>query len=165
MNTLVCENSSDQARELLTETQHLYENIGNVVDVGNSIISAILNEYKNRAKKENIAFSFSVSVPAQLNISAVDCYIILGNTLDNAIEGALSREEADRKIHLQLRQHQGTLFYKLENSCTQSHATRKRDRNHGYGLQNVNKCIDKYEGEMITFYADGTYTFTARITC
>lgn len=165
MNTLVCENSSDQARELLTETQHLYENIGNVVDVGNSIISAILNEYKNRAKKENIAFSFSVSVPAQLNISAVDCYIILGNTLDNAIEGALSREEADRKIHLQLRQHQGTLFYKLENSCTQSHATRKRDRNHGYGLQNVNKCIDKHEGEMITFYADGTYTFTARITC
>lgn len=165
MNALVCENSSDQASELLAETQSLYENIGNVVDVGNSIISAILNEYKNRAERENIAFSFSVSVPSQLNISAVDCYIILGNTLDNAIEGALSATEGDRKIFMQLRQHQGTLFYKLENTCTESHTTRKRSKNHGYGLQNVSKCIDKHLGEMVTSYKDGKFIFTSRITC
>lgn len=139
MNALICENSSEQASELLAETQRLYENIGNVVDVGNSIISAILNEYKNRAEREKIAFSFSVSIPSQLHISAVDCYIILGNTLDNAIEGALSAAEGERKIYLQLRQHHGTLFYKLENTCTESHTTRKRSKNHGYGLQNVSK--------------------------
>lgn len=165
MNTLLCENSSDQANELLAETQSLYENIGNVVDVGNSIISAILNEYKNRAEKESIAFSFSVSVPSQLHISAVDCYIILGNTLDNAIDGALSSTNSERKIYLQLRQHQGTLFYKLENTCAESHTTRKRSKNHGYGLQNVRKCIDKHSGEMITSYEDGKFIFTSRITC
>lgn len=165
MNTLISENSSKQANELLAETQSLYENIGNVVDVGNSIISAILNEYKNRAEKENIVFSFSVSVPSQLNISAVDCYIILGNTLDNAIEGALSVAEGERKVSLQLRQHQGTLFYKLENTCTQSHTTRKRSKNHGYGLQNVSKCIDKHLGEMVTSYENGKFVFTSRITC
>ena len=165
MNTLVCENSSEQASELLAETQRLYENIGNVVDVGNSVISAILNEYKNRAEREKIAFSFSVSIPSQLYISAVDCYIILGNTLDNAIEGALSAAEGDRKIYLQLRQHQGTLFYKLENTCTDSHTTRKRSKNHGYGLQNVSKCIDKHSGEMVTSYEDGKFIFTSRITC
>lgn len=165
MNTLVCENSSEQASELLAETQRLYENIGNVVDVGNSVISAILNEYKNRAEREKIAFSFSVSIPSQLYISAVDCYIILGNTLDNAIEGALSAAEGDRKIYLQLRQHQGTLFYKLENTCTESHTTRKRSKNHGYGLQNVSKCIDKHSGEMVTSYEDGKFIFTSRITC
>ena len=165
MNTLVCENSSEQASELLAETQRLYENIGNVVDVGNSVISAILNEYKNRAEREKIAFSFSVSIPSQLYISAVDCYIILGNTLDNAIEGALSAAEGDRKIYLQLRQHQGTLFYKLENTCTESHTTRKRSKNHGYGLQNVSKCIGKHSGEMVTSYEDGKFIFTSRITC
>lgn len=165
MNALICENSSEQASELLAETQRLYENIGNVVDVGNSIISAILNEYKNRAEREKIAFSFSVSIPSQLHISAVDCYIILGNTLDNAIEGALSAEEGERKIYLQLRQHHGTLFYKLENTCTESHTTRKRSKNHGYGLQNVSKCIDKHSGEMVTSYEDGKFVFTSRITC
>lgn len=165
MNALICENSSEQASEMLAETQRLYENIGNVVDVGNSVISAILNEYKNRAEREKIAFSFSVSIPSQLHISAVDCYIILGNTLDNAIEGALSAEEGERKIYLQLRQHQGTLFYKLENTCTESHTTRKRSKNHGYGLQNVSKCIDKHSGEMVTSYENGTYIFISRITC
>lgn len=165
MNTLLCECSSDQARDLLAETQNLYDNIENVVDVGNSIISTILNEYKNRAEKEHISFSFSVSVPAQLRVSAVDCYIILGNTLDNAIEGALSATEGEREIYLQLRQHQGTLFYKLENTCTESHTTRKRSKNHGYGLQNVSKCIAKHNGEMVTSYKDGKFTFTSRITC
>ena len=140
MNELVRENSSEQAHELLSETQKLYENIGNVVDVGNSIISAILNEYK-------------------------DCYILLGNTLDNAIEGALSVPEGKRRIHLQLRQHQKTLFYKIENSCTEGHTTRKRSGNHGYGLQNVRKCVDKYSGEMVTSYENGNYIFTSRITC
>lgn len=165
MNALICDNSSTQASELLAETQRLYGSIGNVVDVGNSIISAILNEYKNRAIRERIAFSFSVSIPAQLQISAVDCYILLGNTLDNAIEGALSVPENERKIHLQLRQHQGTLFYKLENTCTEGHSTRKRSKNHGYGLQNVRKCIDKYSGEMVTSFENGKYVFTSRITC
>lgn len=165
MNELVRENSSEQAHELLSETQKLYENIGNVVDVGNSIISAILNEYKAKAQQKNIEFSFSVSVPEQLQISAVDCYILLGNTLDNAIEGALSVPEDKRRVHLQLRQHQKTLFYKIENSCTEGHTTRKRSGNHGYGLQNVRKCVDKYSGEMVTSYENGNYIFTSRITC
>lgn len=165
MNELIRENSSEQAHELLSETKELYENIGNVVDVGNSIISAILNEYKERSQQEGIAFSFSVSVPEQLQISAVDCYILLGNTLDNAIEGALSVPDGERRIHLQLRQHQKTLFYKIENTCTEGHATRKRNKNHGYGLKNVHKCIDKYSGEMITSYENGCFCFTSRITC
>lgn len=165
MKALVRENSTKEANLLLEETQSLYENLGTVVDVGNPIISAILNEYKEKAVKESISFTFSVSVPPQLNLSAVDCYIILGNTLDNAIEGALSTAEVDRKIHLQLRQHQGTLFYKLENSCTKSHTIRKRSKSHGYGLQNVNKCIEKYHGEMITSYANGIFTFTSQMSC
>lgn len=165
MDTLVSTNSSEQAKELLEETKNLYNSIGNVVDVGNSVISAILNEYKNRAEHEKIDFSFSVSVPEQLNISAIDCYIILGNTLDNAIDGTISVPEAEREIFLQLRQHQGTLFYKLENSCTQSHVTRKRSKNHGYGLRNVRKCIEKHAGDMVTSFENGKFTFTSRITC
>lgn len=165
MNALLHENSPAQAVELLAETRSLYANIGNVVDVGNSILSAILNEYRNRAEKESIAFSFSVSVPAQLPIPAVDCYILLGNTLDNALEGALSAPEGARSIHLQLRQHQRTLFYKLENTCTEAHATRKRSKGHGYGLQNVQKCVEKHAGEMVTTYENGKFTFTSRITC
>lgn len=165
MTALVQESNSQQAGELLEETQRLYETIGNVVDVGNSIVSAILNDYKARAEKEKIDFAFSVSIPSQLSVSAVDCYIVLGNTLENAIEGALSVPEEERKIFLQLRQHQETLFYKIENTCTEGHTTRKRSKSHGYGLQNVRKCIEKYSGDMMTSFENGKFTFTSRITC
>ena len=115
MDTLVSTNSSEQAKELLEETKNLYNSIGNVVDVGNSVISAILNEYKNRAEHEKIDFSFSVSVPEQLNISAIDCYIILGNTLDNAIDGTISVPEAEREIFLP--NEKRGLFRRSEPSC------------------------------------------------
>lgn len=164
MQTLVDENHSDLAMNVLTETQRLYDDIGNVVDVGNSVISVILNEYKNRANDEGIKFTFSVSVPEELKITAVDCYIILGNTLDNAIEGTLSVPKEKRRLFLQLRQHQNTLFYKIENTCSESHITRRRDKNHGYGLRNVKKCIEKYSGDMVTFIEDGKFVFKARLT-
>lgn len=165
MQALAAECNMEEARTLFSETQRLYHNIGNVVDVGNNVVSVLLNEYKNRAEAVGVDFSFSVSIPPELPISAVDYYIILGNTLDNAIEGALSAPEGQRTITLQLKQHQHTLFYKLENTCSQSHVWRKRDKNHGYGLHNVKKCIEKYSGDMTTSAQNGKFVFMARLTC
>lgn len=165
MQALVNENELNQAQNLLKETQTLYRNIGNVVDVGNYVISVLLNEYKNRAQEEGIEFIFSVSISEDIKLAAVDCYIILGNTLDNAFEGTLSVPEGNRKISLQLRQHQQTLFYKIENTCSPVHAQRKRDKNHGFGLQNVRKCLNKYSGDMITSIEEGKFVLMAHLTC
>lgn len=164
MQALAAESNMEEARNLFSETQRLYHSIGNVVDVGNNVVSVLLNEYKNRAAAVGVDFSFSVSIPPELLISAVDCYIILGNTLDNAIEGALSAPEGQRAIALQLRQHQQTLYYKLENTCSQSHVWRKRDKNHGYGLHNVKKCVEKYSGDMTTSVQNEKFIFMARLT-
>ena len=163
MRTLVDDNQAELAKDVLAETQLLYDSIGNVVDVGNSIISVILNEYKTKAEDEEITFTFSVSVSENIGISAVDCYIILGNTLDNAIEGALSVSEGNREIHLQLRQHKNTLFYKVENTCSNVHALRRRDKKHGFGLKNVKKCVDKYSGDMTTSMEGEKFIFMARL--
>ena len=148
MRALVSEGNAGEANQVLVETQELFGGLGAVVDVGNSVVSVILNEYKQLAADANVSLSYDVSVPQNLGLTAVDLYVILGNTLDNALEACASLPVERREIKLQLRKHRNMLFYQIENPYSPEHITRKKNRKHGYGLTNVQKCIDKYSGRM-----------------
>lgn len=147
MRALVSENNTEEAGNLLNDTTEWFKNMNSVVDVGNPIVSIILNEYSQKAKQHNIAFKFDVSIPENWSIAAVDAYIILGNTLDNAIEACSTLPEEERYIHLQMRTFHDILFYKLENPY-KPEAAKPKGKKHGYGLQNVRKCVEKYHGDL-----------------
>lgn len=163
MRAMVAESNAEQAKIVLDEAQKLYSCIGNVVDVGNSVISIILNEYKNKAEEAGVEIEYQVSILPSLSVNAVDCYIIFGNTLDNAIEAAVSADSHIRKVKVQITQHNDTLFYRVENPCSAQYANRKRDKSHGYGLSNVKRCVDKYSGYFTTNIEDGQFVFCAHL--
>lgn len=163
MRAMVQEQDGAQAKLILEETQALQACIGNVVDVGNPVISVILNEYKNKAEEAGIEFTYQVSIPSALGIAALDCYILLGNTLDNAMEAVLNVEEGKRKVHVQIKQHNGILFYQVENPFSPEHLWRKRGKQHGYGLRNVRRCAEKYGGDTKVSAENGQFVFSARL--
>lgn len=41
------------------------------------------------------------------------------------------------------------LFYKIENPYAEDYAKRNKGKNHGFGLQNVKRCVEKYNGDML----------------
>lgn len=147
MRALASECNTEQASKLLQDTTQRFEDMKSVVDVGNPIISIILNEYFQKAKQMRIPFTFDVSIPKDWNIDAVDAYIILGNTLDNAVEACCLLPEEERYIRLQVRTFHDILFYKLENPY-KPEVIKSEDKKHGYGLQNVRKCVEKYRGDL-----------------
>ena len=57
------------------------------------------------------------------------------------------QSEEERYIHLQMRTFHDILFYKLENPY-KPEAAKPKGKKHGYGLQNVRKCVEKYHGDM-----------------
>ena len=57
-----------------------------MIDTGNSIVDGILNYGSNKAGSLGISINFNLWLDTDLNISPVDLYIIIGNTMDNAIE-------------------------------------------------------------------------------
>ena len=75
-------------------------------------------------------------------------YLVEILSLDNALEACASLPVEWREIKLQLRKHRNMLFYQIENPYSPEHISRKKNRKHGYGLTNVQKCIDKYSGRM-----------------
>lgn len=163
MRAVASKCSADEANHILEETQKLFDSIGTVVDVGNSVVSVILNEYKSSADEMDIPFHFDVSVPCHLGITAVDLYVLLGNTLDNAIEACCSLPEDQRYINLQLRTFHNILFYRIENPYSPDYPGKGKGKNHGYGLQNVRKCVEKHDGDMSISQEDGKFILSLRL--
>lgn len=164
MRALVDESNSEEAGRMQAEAQSLFDSLGKVVDVGNPIISVILNEYREAAEEGEIPFDFDVSVPQKLGITAIDAYVLLGNTLDNAIEACTALPAENRYIRLQMRMFHNILYYRLENPYAAGYLSRKKGKNHGYGLQNVKRCVEKHHGDMSVTTENGVFTVSLRLT-
>lgn len=149
----------------LHQLQEMVDSIGNVVDVNNRIVSIILNEYIQSAKDADTVLALDVQVPKELSVTAADLYILLGNTLDNALDACGALEKEARKISLQLRLHNGMLFYRITNPYLESHLHRKRNQFHGYGLKNVRECVKRNNGTMEVSAENNIFEVSILINC
>ena len=94
-----------------------------------------------------------ISVPNNLEMDAPDITVIIGNLLDNALQAVEKLPSPLRKILVLLKYDKGRLFIKVENSFDgkvkkkDGHIeTMKSEIGHGYGLKNVERIVEKYEG-------------------
>ena len=147
-------------------------------DTGNIAFDSIINFKLRNAVEDNIKPEINVSIPPALNIEVSDIVTILGNLLDNALDAMANVE--DKKIKLNIESTKGNLFIKIENTFDgmvrysegkegdkQYILTRKNGGEHGYGLKNIRKSVEKYDGHIdisftgnvfavgILLYADG----------
>lgn len=152
-----------QAGETLLQLQEKVDSVTTVVDVNNRAVSVILNEYLTAANDIQAKLTFDVQVPSELFVTAADLYILLGNTLDNALDACMCLPETQREIRLQLRQHNDILFYRITNPCAPEQTAKKYSQFHGYGLKNVQSCVKKYRGTVTFLQENGTFQLIARL--
>lgn len=156
MIDLLNANDIAHARECIAQVSDLFQGIGNVVDVGNTVISAVLNHSVQKARRLGIETSLDVRVHPDLSISAADLSVIIGNTFDNAIEACERMTEGKKQISVAIIEKNQMLFYEIVNPYDPKAPVVKKDRKmHGFGLKNVKRCIDKYKGSM-TIDSEGT---------
>jgi len=135
----------------------------------NIVVNSILGYYSLRLKHLDIEFRCSSSIPKQLWVSDSDLCVLLGNALDNAIEacGKLpSRKE--RFISVEVRYMKGQLLVKIQNSF--NGIVDKRDKDyystksspyHGFGLWNIHKVADTYDGFVKIEHSTSVFTLMA----
>ena len=163
MQVLASQNNTKEAEAVVSQVQSLIDSVDGVVDVNNRVVSVILNEYIVSAKELNVKIKLDVQVPSELFVTAADLYVLIGNTLDNALDACSELDEYARNIDLHLRLHNDILFYQLSNPYLASHIKRKRNQYHGYGLKNVCKCVERYNGSLTTDDSNGIFCVTARL--
>ena len=128
-------------------------------NTGNMAFDSIINYKLKTAKEDNIKLDLSLLIPSVLNVEITDIVTIMGNLLDNALEAVAKVEE--KMIKLDIEFSKSNLYIKLDNSFNGN--TKYADRNdkeekriatlkakdeHGYGLENIRKSVEKYNGHI-----------------
>ena len=153
----------DKSDAALQEVQQMLDSISQVVDVNNRVVSVILNEYFQVAKDVDVSIDLDVLVPTELFVTAADLYVLLGNTLDNAIEACTELPKEQRRISLKLKKHNSMLYYEISNPYDEKHLHRVRGNYHGFGLKNVAKCVEKYRGKLDVSKSNGVFRVVAHM--
>jgi hypothetical protein len=84
----------------------------------NPIANSIFNLYARRASVKGIKTVFHVSVPENIGIDNIDLTCVLGNALENALEGCLRVQEKDEKeIIVTTKFIDNRLRVQVENTC------------------------------------------------
>lgn len=118
---------------------------------GNKELSYLLTVKRQKCWKQGISFHYIISTNLS-GISSMDLSIMLGNLLDNAIEGVGKNGERKIDVHIQ-EQHD---YYKItvQNSIDRTvlgnnrhlFTTKENTYEHGWGIKSVKAVVKKYHG-------------------
>ena len=144
-------NQIDEAVTYLNELEKDLDDIHQIVETGNINIDAILNSKLSLAMTHDIDVNVKVSIPNDLPINNIDCCVLLGNLIDNAIE-ACEKVNDNKYIRLYIGLYKKQLYISITNATNEivrkfdeEYITTKRG-NHGHGLKRINKVVEKYNG-------------------
>ena len=152
-----------QPAQALEQLESMLNSATQIVDTGNRVLNVILNEYTQMAKATGIDLRLKVQVPAELPVTVADLYILIGNTMDNAMEACAALPPDQRIMDLTLRAHNDVLYYKLVNPFSSEKPKQGSDPMHGHGLQNVRRCVEKYDGFIDAAKEKGFFTITVHL--
>lgn len=141
--------------ELETYLNNLTEDlikVDSVIKTGNLMADAILNTKIAIALSHDIKINIKASIPQNIALSDLELCVIIGNLFDNAIEGALSLKEKEKRfIRVYIRKLNGNLYISFTNSCegrrkkTQGKfLTTKQGKDHGFGSSRIDAIVKKY---------------------
>lgn len=129
----------------------------------NPIANSIFNVYARRAEVEGIKTTFYVSVPKVIGIDNIDLTCVLGNALENAVEGCLRMpRNKEREIIVTVKFIDNRLRVRVENTCRTDivfnndlPVTQKNGG--GTGIKSILFTAERYEGTAGFTMMDGKF--------
>ena len=126
----------------------------------NESANVVLSAKAETMEQAGITADFAVSLPKDLPVADTDLAALLGNALDNAIEGV--QNIAVKKITLRCRVDKGLLMLRLENpvggEVNPDLSTTKADKfSHGFGIPSMREIAERYHGTLDADVKDGCF--------
>lgn len=170
-NQLICleelmkQNKQEEAKNYIIEMQNDLHSINKkMYTVGNEILDAILNYHLSGLGKE-VKIEIHGMCNRELRISNVDLCTIFANPIQNATEELKKEYSGDRYLIIKVKTGLEILQIEITNSLSDESLykanlleSKKRDlKNHGLGLENVKRAVEKNDGQMIIKISDNEF--------
>ena len=127
------------------------------VSTGEPVTDMILSEKKKEAEAAGITFTSDFHYPGQGGAHAIDISIILSNALSNAIRAA-QMSQTPRFVRVSSWMNRSTFFIETKNSYSGKLSVDSKTglaltdqecaEGHGYGLRNIRRVAEQYNGTM-----------------
>ena len=155
--------------DILSELQLGIHNEEKEIICSNRFLNALLIDYRAEAEKSHVQTDIFVEAGFKIEfMREIDIISVLGNLLDNAMEGA--RQCEDGKVVIALYMENGgrlaicrienNYVGELKNEGTRLLTTKENPEFHGIGLQNVKRIVEEYSGYIQHEHGKGIYITT-----
>lgn len=147
---------NEKALEYINNIAKPVRSIGNKVWSGIEVVDIILNCKIAEAEAFNIKIDVNI-IAMSCKVSDMDFCTILSNLWDNAIESSSRQLENRRYIKFVMKTINNMLIIKIKNYTdeipkliehSRFETTKKDKKNHGIGLESVEFCVNKYDGNI-----------------
>lgn len=149
---------NNMSKDIITYTNDILGKIEGekvYINTGNYLIDGILNVKFEEMKNQGIDFKYNVKIPEGIKLPEFEVITILGNLLDNAIEGVKLIKD-NRYIEVFISYKDSNLLIKIVNTFdglvikdNKGFISRKGEKAyHGIGLENVREQVEKSNGYM-----------------
>lgn len=159
---------NNMSKDIITYTNDILGKIEGekvYINTGNYLIDGILNVKFEEIKNQGIDFKYDVKIPEGIKLPEFEVITILGNLLDNAIEGVKLIKD-NRYIEVFISYKDSNLLIKIVNTFdglvikdNKGFVSRKEEKTyHGIGLENVREQVEKSNGYMNIDTDNGMFT-------
>lgn len=155
---LLMTNRFDEAKNYIETVSNAVQINSRIINTGNAVFDSILNTKISMIKNAGINFNYSIEIPSGMKIDPVDICVILGNSLDNAIEACSRVKDGPRKISLIATYQNKGLILSIKNNVNSGSLVKKGDvylsskdnpSEHGIGISNISRIAEKYSGIVV----------------
>lgn len=158
-----------ESRQNTAETRQMAETLRSqiadyedYVHTGNEFLDIILKDKAAKAREKQIDFSALVNFKGMDFIEPLDISTIFSNAIDNAMEASERLPEDQRLVTVKAERVRDMLIITVENNTLPgtrpAEGTTKKDRFvHVFGIPNIKKAVEKYDGQCSFHQGDGTY--------
>lgn len=161
----------EEDQQAIDYLDHMLEHYDKSVEIsttGNILIDSLVNYKLQDYASDDLEISYHASIPEELPFNPWDLTVILGNLIDNATSAARTCSKGNRKIQFLIEFKKNCFIVKVTNTYNHNlrfsggeiSTTKDDTKNHGFGLRNVKKTVEKNEGIMSVNYSDTCFTVT-----
>lgn len=165
----------EQALEQLTKDSDYLKSLSPVLleNCNDQVIEKILTYKINYARNSKVNVDISCNIVTSTSCEYDDLSILIGNTVDNAVEYLHSNKHLSQDIFISIEYKSNILFYRIKNSVdklidipsTMIIPSSKQKNRTGFGLSSIQHISEKYDGSINISCESNMFIFEATLFC
>ncbi len=162
LNDMLENDDTDSAKEYLVKLSSFVRLANRLCYTGNNAVDSIVNIKGSLAQTYDIEFICKVNIITSIKTDELELCRIIGNGLDNAIEGCQRCDSPHKHIWISISEEREKLFIVITNTSDEVDtavlsSTKKEKGLHGIGISSIRASVERLEGLVKFDYENGIF--------